>query len=168
MALDIDRHIRRGNVRRYLLQCALAGIAVLIVLLVLDAANQTVLIAALGASAFTAFAMPRSRHADAKHLIGGYVVGIAAGSLLAFLNSLLSFSDPIIENAMMILCGGIAISLAMFGMVATRTEHPPAAALALGIVINEWNLLALGVVLSGIVALTLIKQLVLPILLDLV
>lgn len=68
----------------------------------------------------------------------------------------------------MIIFGAIAISLAMFTMVVTRTEHPPAAALALGLVLNEWSLLTLVVVLSGIVGLSIIKQLVLPALLDLV
>ena len=59
-------------------------------------------------------------------------------------------------------------SLAMFTMVVTRTEHPPAAALALGLVLNEWSLLTLAVVLAGIIALSVIKRLVLPMLLDLI
>jgi CBS-domain-containing membrane protein len=53
-------------------------------------------------------------------------------------------------------------------MVVTRTEHPPAAALALGLVLNEWDVVTLAVVLTGVVALSLIKGLVLPILMDVV
>lgn len=34
--------------------------------------------------------------------------------------------------------GALAISLAVFTMVVTRSEHPPAAALALGLVLNDW------------------------------
>ena len=49
MALDIDRHFRRGDLKRYTMQCGLAGLVVLVLLLVLDAVTQTVLIAALGA-----------------------------------------------------------------------------------------------------------------------
>ena len=56
----------------------------------------------------------------------------------------------------------------MFTMVVTRTEHPPAAALALGLVLNEWSLLTLIVVLSGIIGLSIIKQLIMPALLDLI
>ena len=67
----------------------------------------------------------------------------------------------------MIIFGAVATSLAMFTMVATRTEHPPAAALALGLVLNEWNLLTLGVVLGGVIALSICKKLVLPFLMDL-
>lgn len=167
MALDLDRQLRRENFRRAVLQCGLAGVVVLILLLVLDAVTQTVLIAALGSSAFIAFAVPRSLHSGPRHLIGGYVVGILAGSLMAWLNGLVNLPG-IAEHAVMVLFGALAISAAMLAMVVTRTEHPPAAALALGIVLNEWNLLTLGVVLSGIVALSLVKRLVLPVLLDLV
>ena len=56
----------------------------------------------------------------------------------------------------------------MFTMVVTRTEHPPAAALALGLVLNEWSLLTLLVVLAGVIGLSIIKQLVMPALLDLI
>lgn len=83
MALDIDRHFRREDFKRYALQCGLAGLVVLVLLLVLDAVTQTVLIAALGASTFIAFAVPRSKHSGPRHMIGGYAVGIFAGSLMA-------------------------------------------------------------------------------------
>ena len=139
----------------------------LVLLLVLDAVTQTVLIAALGASAFIAFAVPRSPHSGPRHMIGGYVAGIFAGSLMAVLKTLIDVS-AISDHALMVIFGAIAISLAMFTMVVTRTEHPPAAALALGLVLNDWNLLTLIVVLSGVVGLSVIKQLVMPALLDLI
>ena len=167
MALDIDRHFRRDDVKRYAMQCGLAGIVVFVLLLVLDAVTQTVLIAALGASAFIAFAVPRSPHSGPRHMIGGYIVGIFAGSLMSALKALIDVS-VVSDHAVMIICGAIAISLAMFTMVVTRTEHPPAAALALGLVLNEWSLLTLFVVLVGVIGLSVVKQIVLPALLDLV
>jgi CBS-domain-containing membrane protein len=167
MALDIDRHFRRADLKRYALQCGLAGAVVLLLLLVLDAVTQTVLIAALGASAFIAFAVPRSLHSGPRNMIGGYVVGMAAGVLMSTLKTLFALSATV-DHALMIVFGAVAISLAMFTMVVTRTEHPPAAALALGLVLNEWNLLTLAVVLTGVIALSLIKQLILPALLDLI
>jgi CBS-domain-containing membrane protein len=167
MALDIDRHFRRADLKRYALQCGLAGIVVLVLLLVLDAVTQTVLIAALGASAFIAFAVPRSLHSGPRNMIGGYIVGMLAGVLMSTLKTMFALSATV-DHALMIVFGAVAISLAMFTMVVTRTEHPPAAALALGLVLNEWDLLTLGVVLAGVVALSLVKQLVLPALLDLI
>jgi CBS-domain-containing membrane protein len=167
VALDIDRHFRRADFKRYAMQCGLAGLVVFVLLLVLDAVTQTVLIAALGASAFIAFAVPRSLHSGPRSMIGGYVVGMLAGSLMGTLRTLIDASANY-DNAVMIICGALAISLAMFAMVVTRTEHPPAAALALGLVLNEWNLLTLFVVLLGVIGLSIIKQLILPALLDLI
>ena len=167
MALDIDRHFRRNDIKRYAMQCGLAGLVVLVLLFVLDAVTQTVLIAALGASAFIAFAVPRSLHSGPRSLIGGYIVGILAGSAMGTLHNMIDV--PVnYDHAVMVVCGAIAISLAMFTMVVTRTEHPPAAALAIGLVLNEWSLLTLFVVLLGVVGLSIIKQLVLPALLDLI
>ena len=165
--MDYDEHFRLSNFKRYGLQCGLAGVVVLILLLILDAVTQTVLIASLGASAFIAFAVPRSLHSDPRHLIGGYAVGIAAGVIMALLDSQVA-AVGVWDHAVMVIFGALAISLAMFVMVVTRTEHPPAAALALGLVLNEWNLVTLAVVLIGVVGLSLIKSLVLPMLMDLV
>ncbi len=165
--LGLDSRLRRENIRRYALQCSLAAAVVLILLMVLDAVTQTVLIAALGASVFIAFAVPRSLHSSPRCLIGGYLAGILAGSLMATLNIAFDFSDVITAHASMVLFGALATGLAMFLMVVTKTEHPPAAALALGLVLNEWTLLTLVVVIVGVIALSICKQLVLPILMDL-
>ena len=165
--LGLDSRLRRENIRRYALQCSLAAAVVLILLMVLDAVTQTVLIAALGASVFIAFAVPRSLHSSPRCLIGGYLAGILAGSLMATLNIAFDFSDVVTAHASMVVFGALATGLAMFLMVVTKTDHPPAAALALGLMLNEWSLLTLVVVIVGVVALSICKQLVLPILMDL-
>ncbi len=165
--LGLEGRLRRENIRRYALQCSLAAAVVLLLLLVLDAVTQTVLIAALGASVFIAFAVPRSLHSGPRCLIGGYLAGILAGSLMATLNIALEFSDVVTAHVSMVVFGALATGLAMFLMVVTKTEHPPAAALALGLVLNEWTLLTLVVVIVGVIALSICKQLVLPILMDL-
>ncbi len=165
--LGLESRLRKDNVKRYALQCSLAAAVVLMLLMVLDAVTQTVLIAALGASVFIAFAVPRSLHSSPRCLIGGYLAGILAGSLMATLNIAFDFSDVVTVHASMVLFGALATGLAMFLMVVTKTEHPPAAALALGLVLNEWSLLTLVVVIVGVIALSICKQLVLPILMDL-
>jgi len=165
--LNLEDRIGKDKVRRYVVQCSLASLVVLALLLVLDAMTQTVLIAALGASTFIAFAVPRSLQSGPRYLIGGYVVGIVIGCLMGTLNSALNFSDATLAHAVMILFGALATGLAMLVMVVTRTEHPPAAALALGLVLNEWSLLTIAVVFAGALALSACKQSVLPVLLDL-
>jgi CBS-domain-containing membrane protein len=165
--LKFDGHIRKENLRRYLLQCSLAGVVVFVLLLVLDTVTQTVLIAALGASTFIAFAVPLSLHSSPRHMIGGYVVGIISGCLMSILHTSIDVSSLLIANAAMIIFGALATSMAMFIMVVTRTEHPPAAALALGLVLNEWNWLTIVVVLAGVIGLSIFKRMVLPMLMDL-
>lgn len=166
--MDFDSHFRLDDLKRYGLQCGLAGIGVLMLLLVLNTVTQTVLIASLGASAFIVFAVPRSLHSDPRHLIGGYVVGMISGVAMGSLYSLFALDGGVWDHATMIIFGALAISLAMFAMVVTRTEHPPAAALALGLVLNEWDLVTLLVVLVGVIGLSVIKRIVLPMLMDLV
>jgi CBS-domain-containing membrane protein len=165
--LGLDNRLRRENIRSYLLQCSLAAVVVLVLQLVLDAVTQTVLIAALGASTFIAFAVPRSLYSSPRFLIGGYLVGIFVGSLMSTLNTAFTFPQPVFAHASMVVFGALATGLAMFAMVVTKTEHPPAAALALGLVLNEWDLLTLVVVIVGVIALSIFKQLILPILMDL-
>lgn len=165
--LGFDNRLNRYSLRRYILQCALASVAVLILLLVLDAVTQTVLIAALGASTFIAFAVPRSLQSDPRYMIGGYVVGIFSGVLMSTIFTSLQMADPVAAHTVMVVFGALATGLAMFIMVATKTEHPPAAALALGLVLNEWDLLTLAVVMTGVIALSVFKKLILPMLMDL-
>ncbi len=124
--LGLEGRLCRENIRRYALQCSLAAAVGLILLLVLDAVTQTVLIAALGASVFIAFAVPRSLHSGPRCLIGGYLAGILAGSLMATLNIAFEFSDVVTAHASMVVFGALATGLAMFLMVVTKTEHPPA------------------------------------------
>lgn len=165
--LGLEDRLRRDNLSRYLLQCTLASVVVLILLLILDSVTQTVLIAALGASTFIAFAVPRSLQSDPRHMIGGYLAGILVGSSIGTLNASIQYIDVVTAHAAMIVFGALATGLAMLVMVITKTEHPPAAALALGLVLNEWNLLTLVVVILGVIALSICKRLVLPILMDL-
>lgn len=100
-------------------------------------------------------------------MVGGYVVGIISGCLMSYLFTAMDLTSTFAASAGIIVSGALATSIAMFLMVVTRTEHPPAAALALGLVLNEWNLLTIAVVLGGIIGLSIIKRAVLPMLMDL-
>ena len=100
-------------------------------------------------------------------MIGGSLVGIFSGALMSTLNTAFDFSDIVLAHVSLIVFAALATGLAMFLMVVTKTEHPPAAALALGLVLNEWTPLTLLVVILGITALSICKRLVLPYLMDL-
>lgn len=158
----------KGHRVQYVRQTLMATAAMMVVLLLLDLVKQTVLIASLGATTFIVFSMPHTKRSKPRYLLGGYAVGTLAGCSLSLIASRLidlSFADP---RIIQICCAALALGLAFLIMVVTDTEHPPAAALALGYVLNEWDLFALIVVLAGIALITSIKELIKPKLLDLI
>jgi CBS-domain-containing membrane protein len=157
----------RHQRKQYLVQCLMATVTILIILFILDSVLQTVLIASLAASTFIAFAMPHTQRSKPRCLIGGYIVGASIGCALSLLATLLSAASLGNLHTLQIFCGALATGLAIFVMVTTDTEHPPAAALALGFVLNEWDVLTLAVVMAGISMITLIKEITKPRLIDL-
>ena len=158
----------RQNKARYVLQTLLAVLTMLIVLLVLDAVEQTVLIASLGASAFIAFAMPRSYPSRPRYMVGGYLIGTLVGCSLSMVAALMAESAGLPLRSVQISCGALATGLAFFLMVVLDMEHPPAAALALGYVLNDWQADTVLVVLGGVTALSLVKELFRKQLMDLI
>jgi len=157
-----------GNKARYVLQCLLAAVSMFVILLVLDAENNGAIIGALGASVFIAFTMPKRRVARARYLVGGHVIGVVAGVLCHRVSQCACWQNismvPPLSTA---LFGALSVGLAIFLMVATDREHPPAAGVALGLVLNGYNSRTILVILVGIIVLTLVKRLLRPLLIDL-
>jgi CBS-domain-containing membrane protein len=87
------------------------------------------IIASLGASTFIVTSMPHAHSARPRYLIGGYACGIFAG-LAGFL---LASACPTLHFAFV---SGIVVGLAIVLMVAFNFEHPPAAALSLGLIVS--------------------------------
>ena len=155
----IDTKFRQHKVA-YIVQCLLAALAITIILLLMDVVAHTALIAALGASACIAFAIPRANVSRTRFLVGGYVMGIAAGVAVSLLHGSAAVGALGLEaHHAAILCGGLAVGLAIFLMVVTNTEHPPAAGVALGLVLNQWDYRAIVVMLGAIISLCVIKRL---------
>jgi CBS-domain-containing membrane protein len=111
--------------------------------------------------------MPRRQYAGPRYLIGGYVIGTAVGCALSLLEIAVGDYLSFDAHTIAIILGALATGLAMFLMVVTDTEHAPAAAVALGFVLNDWDLLTVLVLLIGISAIALIKELIKPRLIDL-
>ena len=160
------------HVGRYLAQCALATLAVAVILLILSEIQQAVIAASLGASSFIAFTMPHTNASRPRYLVGGYVCGMASGVAMQALGQYVAragaggWDEWPIHGA--VLFGAAAVGLAIFLMVITNTEHPPAGGLALGVVLAEWDALALVVPIVGIVALSLARLTLKPVLINLI
>ncbi len=167
MAKLIDRRFTE-NPLRYVGQTALAMVSTLIVLFVSDAVQSTVSIATLGASTFIAFTMPHKRLSKPRLLIGGYCIGTLTG----YLSYAIAVGAGLTQNGVVVsqvmpFFGALAVGTAIFLMVILDTEHPPAAGLALGYVVNGGSL---GKVVALIVAIMLvagIKTLLKPVMIDL-
>jgi len=110
--------------RHYLLQTLLSIVVVFIIVLLLKK-ERIVVISAMGATTFIIFAMPKAQSAQTRNVIGGHLVGLAAGTLFYFLELPYFISYP------------LAVGLTIFLMLALSVEHAPAAGTALAVVINE-------------------------------
>ncbi len=145
----------------YIVQCLMATVAIMVVLALMDVVEQTALIASLGASAFIAFTMPQAHVSEPRYLVGGYVVGLVVGVAFGLTFRWLPLpAEAAWREGAEIVLGGLAVGVAIFIMVLTNTEHPPAAGIALGLVVNQtWDVVTLAVILSAIVSLCLVKWL---------
>jgi CBS-domain-containing membrane protein len=160
----------RHHKGRFLFQCTLAGLAMFLILALMTSYSNAAVMAALGSSCFLVFALPHQPTSQPRLLIGGYVVGILVGTLCFWLHRLVPLPEQVglITPFPHILFGAIAVALSIFVMVVTNTEHPPAAGLALGFVIlDQWRWITPLSVLTGILALCLVKTLLRPTLKDL-
>ena len=145
--------------KQYILQSLLATIVIFIVLILLDIVSNAAVIGAFGASTFIAFTMPHRRVSHARFLIGGYIVGVIVGYACNFMSEHPLFLDiGFLDDHTFVVYGALAVGLSIFIMVVTNTEHPPAAGLALGLVINECDLHIIFFVLVGISIVVFIKH----------
>ena len=122
----------------YIFQSFLAGVVIFILVLALK--DRVVMISAMGATAFIAFAMPQSPSAERLHIVGGHLVGLACGAIFTYTALPYYVEFP------------LAVSFAVFLMVALDVEHPPAAGTTLAVVINEVTLpSAVAIMLSAVI-----------------
>ena len=79
----IDRSFLKAP-RKYIIQGFLAALTVAVMLYFVEVLTHAAIVAALGASTFIVFAMPRSITAHPRRLIGGHIVGIVCGTVCYF------------------------------------------------------------------------------------
>ena len=159
----------RKNRFKYIAQCFLATLTILAVLMFLDILNETAIITALGASAAIVFTMPTQYSSDPRRLIGGYIVGLIVGFIFYIISqSQIKNILSIPETTTLIIFGAIAVGFAIFVMAATNTEHPPAAGVSLGLVINKWDYLTIIFIFLAILWMASIRFILKEYLMDLI
>lgn len=158
----------RTHLSSYILQCFLATLTLLAVLIFLNVLTETAIIAALGASAFIVFTMPHMYSSYPRRLIGGYIIGIVVGIIFYFIST----SDPakilfLNENTSLIFFGALAVGVSILLMTITNTEHAPAAGISLGLVINQWTNITILFILGAILWMAVVRKILKPYLIDL-
>jgi hypothetical protein len=96
----------------YVLQSLLATFSILIVLIFLQLATP-VIVAALGATAFVAFAMPKNVTAQPRNIVGGHAVGVMSGGICSLIFIFFGNSSDYIH----IILASISVGLTIFIMV---------------------------------------------------
>jgi CBS-domain-containing membrane protein len=155
----IDKSFVRAP-KSYIIQSLLAVVVVAIILYFVEVLTHTAIVAAIGASTFIVFAMPRSITAQPRRLIGGHIIGMVCGSLCyyTFLTGRLGELTANWEFILWFTCA-LSVGLSIFLMTITNTEHPPAAATALGIVAHGWSYQIIIFVLACTIGLAIVRRL---------
>lgn len=159
----------RENAKPYIVQSVMATLAILLILLFLDVFTHTALIATLGSSIFLVFTRPHAFSSRPRPLLGGYLIGTAVGVLFYFLSHLPEMANmPLSQETTFIVFSALAVGCAIFAMVITSTEHPPAAGMALGLVINSWDMASLAVIMLAVIFMAILRRALQNFMIDLV
>jgi CBS-domain-containing membrane protein len=134
----------RKNWKQYLFQSLWGAVMIMLLIFLTDFILSETIFASFGATIFIASTMPLSKTSEPRYLIGGYSCGIVSG-IFGFL---MCAWLPIVPVAVF---AGIAVCLAIFLMVWLCFEHPPACALALGLVLSQKPLFTALISFCGIV-----------------
>ena len=158
----------REHKRAFWFQSIVAILITLGVVFTLGGVTSSTILSAIGASSlaastFIAFGLPDSPVAKAQRMIGSYVIGILVGVFFYWIsNDTYAWTHWMTVITHKEICSGLAVGLTMLIMFLLDLEHPPAAGLSLGIVIDEWNWWVLIVVLLSIVIIALLRVLMRP------
>ena len=150
----LDRNLRYRQ-PQYLFQCGLVTASLIVILLVEDVLLRAAIVVAIASTAFIVFVVPHSVASTPRRVIGGHLVAVAVGSLFsAFLNT--PGVDTLVEESRYLpeVTAALSVGLSTLLMVATDTEHPPAAGTALGLVIPGWSWGAVVFIVGGAVILS--------------
>ena len=156
--IDNKFKVNKGH---YILQCGLATGILMILFSLLDFVFDTAIVAALGATSFI-FTIPFKEVSRARYVIGGYTVGNFVGFIAAFL-----FQTVGIEHGLFGVLAALAVGVSMFLMVVFDVEHPPAAGVSLGLMINGGDLYSVLVAYVGIIFILVMRKLLSRFLIDL-
>lgn len=156
-----------------MLQCLLATLFMSAVLIALGTQAKDALLGAIGASSLgssfcTVFIVPDSVMTRPRNVLGGYAVGLTMGALCYYFSVFSIWLFPHLPHMVNeVLFTSLAVGLSLMTMVAVDLEHPPAAGLAIGLVLEPWDQASLIVIIASVIVLSILKRLLRPYLISL-
>ncbi len=155
----IDANFKK-NKGKYIVQCLMATAVIAISLFMLDVVLDMAIVAALGSTSFIVFAMPHKQSASSRVVFWGNTFGILISINCYFLGEQFF-------NISYILFASISVGLCLFVMVVFEAEHPPAAGIAFGFVLEGFNLHTIVVIYFVLFILLGMRKILRPWLIDL-
>ncbi len=149
----IDEGFRQAP-GHYILQTLMALATMVALVIGLGALTNGAVVAALGASAFIVFAMPKHTTAEPRRLIGGHLMCVAIGMICSIPLRLGWIESVVGQNV----AGAVAVALAIFAMVVLDTEHPPAAGNALAFAVSPVAWEHIGFTLGAVIFLAVVRR----------
>lgn len=163
----IDSRFKQ-NKWAYIWQPVAAAVYILVVLMGFETIGKIDVLGAIGlsalaSSAFICFTQQERAGLTLRHLLGGYCIAMLAGSLFKAVTAIASYTEnPLTYGHTLIICAILAAGVAMLFMVILNMEHPPAAGLAIGLVLEAWSLRTLAAIIVAILLLFALRLLLKP------
>ena len=141
----------------YLFQSALTSIALFLIFLFEDRFASGAILAGIGSTIALIFLVPHSIATHPRRVLGGHVVAILLSFIVFLLLTILFGDFSNIPLNYLRLSSVISIGFLIMIMGLTNTEHPPAAACLLGLILNGVNLERILSILGAVILLILIR-----------
>lgn len=161
-------HMNRQYISHLLIQATAAIIFMWLVLFSLDhvAASQIIWAAGastLASSTYIVFCAPKAVVAKPQKIVGAYIIAVLCGEVMRYLANLVCSAIASCQPGgpgylhVFEVAAAISVGVALLLMVLFKSEHPPAAGLAVVMVLDIRNVEALAVIFGAAVILSLIR-----------
>ena len=166
-AMNIEKEVRYYH---FIFQPLMAGIFIWCVLLGLDQVSNPGLLWAVGASSiasstFIVFTRPGVCVSDPLKLLGAYLISILIGIVCAHLDLWLKHVFSSIRA--LEIATAVSIMFAIGLMTVLNFEHPPAAGMALVLVLEPWGFATVIIIVLAVIVLIGLGRLFHPFMVDL-
>ncbi len=146
-------NLSKEEIRLCVLRSLCVSLFLLLCFVVMHFVDNTIWVTSIAATSFIAFAFPKAESVKTRVILGGYVSAGFWGSVFSVILSYTSGSYIII----LIMCV-LAVFLTSLCMTVFDFEHPPSAALAVGLVLSATPIIYSLLALAAVSVLCLIKM----------